>query len=198
MASKKKTTTALTTLNGDVANSTLAKAGVEVKLTKGEIAEYIAAKAQKQITEEIQSLDQKYGRYNLHNGVVKVDTYPKRIAAIVKSLTAADSERTTQVFFHEKGYGWNSHRDRWVINSGGAEMAFFLNDDEEAPAQSSELKAAKERFDTLHNKLRELQQKNYKVLLVESILSGSVAGATVLADLNKMVEQMVAAPATSN
>ena len=196
MATKKKSTTALATLNGDVSSSTLAKAGVEVKLTKSEIAEYIAAKAIKQIEEEIAALENKHGgRYELHSGLLKVANPPKRIKAIVNAINAANSEPNDTVAHaifssNSRGTGY------WQIHIGNysTSLQYRLIEGEEPPAEYEAWKVDKDRFDTLQNKQRELQKKNYKVLLVESILSGSVAGTTVLADLNKMVEQMVAAP----
>lgn len=200
MAARKKSSTAITALNSEVGNSTLAKAGVEVKLTKGEIAEYIAAKAQKQIAEEIKAIEAKYGdRHSLSNGTVKVPNPPKRIANVVKAINAADEHvsGTTKasVVYAGKDYGWRGLGNSWLIRVGGIDiLSYRLIDDEEVPPEYAVLQDDKVRWEGLHAKLRELQQKNYKVLLVESILSGSVAGTTVLADLDKMVQQMVAAP----
>jgi hypothetical protein len=200
MAARKKSTTALAALNGDVSSSTLAKAGVEVKLTKSEIAEYIAAKAIKQIEEELAALEKKHGgRYELNSGLLKVANPPKRIKAIVNAINAANSdnsEYTAHAIYSRSsadvGY-WQIHIGRY-----SSALQYRLIDGEDAPAEYDAWKVDKDRADALTDKHRELQKKNYKVLLVESILSGSVAGTTVLADLNKMVEQMVAAPLSSD
>lgn len=205
MAARKKSNNALAVLNGDVSSSTLAKAGVEVKLTKSEIAEYIAAKATKQLEEEIKSIEEKYeggGRRSFHHGQVVVANPPKRVVAVAKAINAADGDATdvakAVVLFSGKEFGYNG-RNRWTIMVNGTDILNYgLTEDEEIPAEYETLLADRKRFDTLQKKLFELRQKNYKVLLVESILSGSVAGTTVLADLDKMVKEMVAAPVAAD
>lgn len=203
MAAKKKTTTALATLNGDVSSSTLAKAGVEVKLTKTEIAEYIAAKATKVIEDEIQAINNKYSasKGNFRSGYVAVTHPPKRIANVVKAINAADGadevEGTTKalVRFQGKEFSYSRGYNRWVITLNGCDILDYrLTEDETIPAEFEGLVADNKRLTELGKKLDELRRKNYKVLLVESVLSGSIAGATVLADLEKMVQDMVAAP----
>jgi len=202
MAAKKKSTTALATLNGDVGASTLAKAGVEVKLTKSEIAEYIAEKAKKQIEEEIAAIETKHGgRHDFYYGSCNVASPPKRIANVVKAIGAAEDEddgsrlTVTVKFAGEDTCG---RKNRWVIElDGRTSFSYDLSDSEQIPPEYAAWKADKDRYNALQTKFNELCKKNYKVLLVESILSGSVAGTTVLADLNKMVADMVAAPAAS-
>jgi len=203
MAARKKSTTALAALNGDVTSSTLAKAGVEVKLTKSEIAEYIAEKAKKQIEEEMKAIETKYGNRNdLYYGNFKVANPPKRIKNIVTAINAAnssDSDTTARVVYSGRNNHSSTDKGVWQIIVGHyvSGLQYRLTEDEEVPAEYAVWAADKERVDALQKKYTELCKKNYKVLLVESILSGSVAGTTVLADLNKMVEQMVAAPATA-
>ena len=201
MASKKKSTTALAALNGDVSSSTLSKAGVEVKLTKSEIAEYIAEKAKKQIEEEIAAIENKHGgRHDFYWGSIDVTSPPKRIANVVKAIKAADDAGESSLTVSVKFAGEDTcgRKNRWLIDiDGRTQFSYNLSDSEQIPAESAEWTADKERYNALQKKFNELCKKNYKVLLVESILSGSVAGTTVLADLNKMVADMVAAPITS-
>jgi hypothetical protein len=199
MATKKKSTTALATLNGDVTSSTLAKAGVEVKLTKSEIAEYIAEKAKKQIEDETTALENKYGgRHDFYWGNCAVANPPKRIANVAKAILGAvdeDDGTSLAVTIQFAGEDNCGRKNRWIIEiDGRTSFAYNMLDTEQIPPEFTAWAADKERYNTLQKKHAELNRKNYKVLLVESILSGSVAGTTVLADLNKMVEQMVAAP----
>ena len=202
MAARKKSTTAIAALNGEVGSSTLAKAGVEVKLTKGEIAEYIAEKAKKQIEEEIAAIENKHGgRHDFYWGSIDVTSPPKRIANVVKAIKAADDagESSLTVTVKFAGEDTCGRKNRWVIElDGRTSFSYDLSDSEQTPPEYAGWKADKDRYNALQKKFNELCKKNYKVLLVESILSGSVAGTTVLADLNKMVEQMVAAPATAD
>jgi len=203
MAAKKKSTTALAALNGDVATSTLAKAGVEVKLTKGEIAEYIAEKAKKQIEDETTALENKYGgRHDFYWGNCAVANPPKRIANVAKAILGAvdeDDGSGLAVKVQFAGEDNCGRKNRWIVEiDGRTSFAYNMLDTEQIPPEFAAWAADKERYDALSKKHAELNRKNYKVLLVESILSGSVAGTTVLADLNKMVEQMVAAPVSSD
>jgi hypothetical protein len=203
MAARKKSTTALAALNGDVTSSTLAKAGVEVKLTKSEIAEYIAEKAKKQIEEETTALENKYGgRNDFYWGSCAVANPPKRIANVAKAIIGADDEddgTALSVKVQFAGEDNCGRRNRWVVEiDGRTSFAYNMLDTEQIPPEYAAWAADKERYNTLQKKNAELNRKNYKVLLVESILSGSVAGTTVLADLNKMVEQMVAAPVSTD
>ena len=203
MAARKKSTTAIAALNGEVGSSTLAKAGVEVKLTKGEIAEYIAEKAKKQIEEEIAAIESKYGgRHDFYYGNCDVANPPKRIASVVKAIGAAEDEddgSRLAVSVKFAGEDTCGRKNRWVIElDGRTSFSYNLSDSEQTPPEYAGWKADKDRHNALQKKFNELCKKNYKVLLVESILSGSVAGTTVLADLNKMVEQMVAAPPTAD
>lgn len=203
MAARKKSTTALAALNGDVTSSTLAKAGVEVKLTKSEIAEYIAEKAKKQIEEETTALENKYGgRRDFYWGNCAVANPPKRIANVAKAILGAvdeDDGTSLTVKIEFAGEDNCGRKNRWVVEiDGRTSFAYNMLDTEQIPPEFTAWAADKERYDALSKKHNELCKKNYKVLLVESILSGSVAGTTVLADLNKMVEQMVAAPVSSD
>ncbi len=203
MAARKKSTTALAALNGDVATSTLAKAGVEVKLTKGEIAEYIAEKAKKQIEGETTALENKYGgRHDFYWGNCAVANPPKRIANVAKAILGAvdeDDGTSLTVTIQFAGEDNCGRKNRWVVEiDGRTSFAYNMLDTEQIPPEFTAWAADKERYDALQKKHAELNRKNYKVLLVESILSGYVAGTTVLADLNKMVEQMVAAPLSSD
>jgi hypothetical protein len=201
MAAKKKSTTALAALNGDVSSGTLSRAGVEVKLTKGEVAEYIAEKAKKQIEEEIAAIENKHGgRHDFYWGGIDVTSPSKRIANVVKAIKAANDadEPSLTVIVKFAGEDTCGRKNRWLIDIDGRnQFSYNLTDSEQIPAEYVEWVADKERYNALQKKFNELCKKNYKVLLVESILSGSVAGTTVLADLNKMVADMVAAPPVS-
>jgi len=149
----------------------------------------------------MKALQTKYGGYSeLNNGRVSVTNPPKRVRTLAAAIKNVDSENVSEITFaFRSSNNWYEGGYRWVLNCGGNEIfSLKATEGEETPVEYEACKVDKERYDALYAKLGELRQKNYKVLLVESILSGSVAGTTVLADLNKMVEQMVAAPVTNS
>jgi ferritin-like protein len=86
-ATKAQKATALAALTGDPTTSTLAKAGVEVKLTKGEIAEYISTKAITTIEKEIETLRERIYKLDVDT---PVDSFPKRFKPVIAALNASN------------------------------------------------------------------------------------------------------------
>ena len=199
MASKKKSS-ALAALGADVSTSNLAKAGVEVKLTKGEIAEYIANKAMARISEEIAAIEasETCGRSGLYYAEFSVANAPKRVRNVLAALNALGTLNSYRIKYSNRLATYGTPRGHWVIVDNTSHIVSVpLDESEDVPPEFAAWEEKKNRYDALVKKLQDLRSKNYKVLLVESILSGSVAGTTVLADLNRMVADMVATPTVS-
>jgi phage I-like protein len=171
----------------------LALAGVEVKLTKSEIAEYISAKAIAKIKTEMAALDAKH---NWYSGKLEVKDIPERLAVFTESL---NKMRLYNSFPYQVYLGIGEadilgSKLNWRVESHNAHEGITLTFEktDTVPPEYTQFVEDKKRYQSLRMKHAELSQKNYKILLVEKILSGSIEGKTVLANLNQMVAEMVA------
>lgn len=168
----------------------MSKAGVEVKLTKTEIADYIAEKAQEEIKLEIESLKKR--AKDIQDSVdTNLTGKYKVFADAYNSLTGKD---------HKFGLDYRHYNDTYSVNLGihTAHNHGWLHGIVSVEIPKSEVPAAiieswemEKRVVALNNKLNTLQTKKHRVLLIEKILSGTESGKVVLGDLTKIVNKLV-------
>lgn len=167
---------------------TLAKAGVEVKLTKTEIADYIAEKAQEQLNEQITDLKNQI--QVLNKDAIQTPTGKWKVLA--DALNDAKGAKDTYLLQYERRYsgcmvtlihqnenGWN----HGIVSKQIAES--------ELPSVFTKIEALDKELGELQKRLQTLQTKKHRILLIEKILSGTESGKVVLGDLTKLVNKLV-------
>jgi ABC-type phosphate transport system auxiliary subunit len=185
MAAKKA---ALKVVKQENVLDTLAKAGVEVKLTKTEIADYIAEKAQEELQGQITDL--KNQMEVLTKNANKTPTGKWKVLA--DALNDAKGAKDTYFLQYERRYngcmvtlvlqtenGWH----HGVVSVQVAES--------ELPVELAQREALEKQLGELHKRLQTLQTKKHRILLIEKILSGTESGKVVLGDLTKLVNKLV-------
>lgn len=159
-------------------------AGIEVKLTKMEIADYIAEKAKEELENrrtEINNLIQDYSR----NGIpVEMNKKQKAVADAVKVLTAKE---ITLVAAWENYSG----NPRWCGTFSDGERHFLSNVLDENQIPNIDVMALHNEYGECWRRLQELGRKKHRTMLVEQILAGSDSGKKVLSDLANMVQRAV-------
>lgn len=185
MATKK---TAIKIVKQENVLDTMAKAGVEIKLTKTEIADYISEKAQEEINEEIRKIQEEAKA--LRESVSKTPTGKwKTLAEAFNAATGVD--RAYKLDYMKRH---DTYLVTLAIDSGHGWFNGIANreiDVKDVPAPILEAEKLEERIHELNNRLRTLQTKKHRILLIEKILGGTESGKVVLGDLTKMVNKIV-------
>lgn len=184
MAAKKKALAK----TGDVLE-TMAKAGIEVKLTKTEIADYIAEKAQEEINSEIAELRKEIE--TLAENDKLTPTGPA--LTIAQGFAALNGDNVADYFV-----SYQNCYDRYWGMTLFKGTSHYLNVDikkEQVPQSEidrcQKILELNKQVQTLNNRLRDLQTKKHRILLIEKILSGTESGKIVLGDLTKLVNKLV-------
>lgn len=177
----------------------LAEAGIEIKLTRTEIADYIAAKADDYLTQELDEVQKrmndrldKVGSANS----APLKTVPKSVAKIVRSMKSLVPTAEVYIYFRET-YGGKYEYQIGMRGGGDSPVKSFKIDvnvpDDEIPKEVPEYKELRERQKLLAHKLAELRDKKYRVVLIEKILRGTGKGQKLLNNLDVLAKSLVQA-----
>lgn len=189
MASKKNSIVAKANV------STLEKAGVETKLTKMEIADYIATKAKEELQNRVNEVQQELGNYQ-QKGV----PFSEHLTDLQKeyvSLYCKIHNQKIDVNSASLIIGWGrdgsfaigfrySHTDFF-----GGGMKIPLTDDQKNLPIVKKLGNMQNEYADMVERIHNLDKKSHRTLLVEQILSGSESGKKVLSDLAVMINRAV-------
>ncbi len=188
MATKKSTIVKATDGND------LAKAGIDVKLSKMEIADYIADKAKEELESRLSKVTAEIAKWQ--QGYHTVLPTPDQKAA-ADALTQATGKK----FYCTLSYHWSHDTpNKWVVcigmdvkNYAGQTcfqnaVAMEANDDQ---LPGIDMAALNEEQKDIQERLWNLKTKKHRTILLEKILSSNESGKKVLADLQGMVARAV-------
>lgn len=173
--------------------SDMVAAGIDIKLTKMEIADYIAAKSKEELENRQNTLRDLIGNY-MHKGVVVDMTKQQKVAAdALKAVTGKDVFVMACFAGINSGYCWtgwfvfknNNNDDRHSYTH----IIQFQLDSSQIPDIDVESLLTEQNENW--KRIQDLGKKKHRTLLVEQILSGSDSGKKVLADLTDMVQRAV-------
>jgi hypothetical protein len=188
-------------------------AGVEVKLTKMEIADYIAQKAKEELLDERNHLQEKVN--NLHREGVPfaeylnddqkdyIKSYNKihgsNLDANTATLVSGFDPRYDMQIIVRNGAMPNVENDVYSLveilsmrhNNITAQISIPLSAEQKELPFHNVLKSAVTDLDEINQKIANLDKKSHRTLLVENILNSSESGKKVLTDLKGMVKKVV-------
>lgn len=194
MATKKvKDTLASTTTTPD---QILAAAGVEVKLTKSELAEYVKELAirelDKQLEDAVVARDAAEGRIPWTGAEVNVDeaSIPLRVKRIRAAMQENDVViRGIDLYVDGEAIG------TWRIEYEIGRTVDYIRvphkeGDYQIPSKYVEYVTLNNRCVDIRQKIHEVKNKNYKVLMIENALMSTDAGKVLITNLKSMVESL--------
>lgn len=178
-----------------VDSNDLVKAGIDVKLSKMEIADYIADKAKEELEAKLASLKSIYNKYinTGHNGQPVILTESQKTVIDGLSNLTGNVYAGRLVLF----YSFNNPADsEWKIqivmqhhdHISGTSI-YFSPDASQIP----DIDAAQLCVDIrdIEQRIKDFDKKKHRTILLEKILSGNESGKKVLADLQSMVARAV-------
>lgn len=175
----------------------LAKAGIDVKLSKMEIADYIAEKAKEELETRMAALNAEYKKWT--EGYLPVIPTKEQQAAC-DALTKATGKK----FYCQLTYNIHNGEDEsknWLVCIGTDttdwsgrsryENAVAMKaNDSQRPDGVNVIQIIRERSEVF-DRLQELGKKKHRTMLLEKILASNESGKKVLADLQGMVARAV-------
>jgi hypothetical protein len=196
MASKKVQNALASTTTPD---QILAAAGVEVKLTKSELAEYVKELAIRQLERQWQEADE---ARSAHDGSVPfagltIDVDESSIPARVKKVRDALLESDVKI----RGLDLHIEYDTTVVwrveyadGKSGRIFSYVSIPMKEGeypiPSKYAEYHALDQKALDLRQKLHEVKNKNFKAMMIENALNSTDAGKLVITNLQQMVEKL--------
>lgn len=171
----------------------LSKAGVDVKLSKMEIADYIAEKAKEELTNRLSVVQDTLNKYWRSSTVVA----PTKLQQdTMDALTKLTGHKYATMVSWNIDYG-QIERSEWrvtlvIAHEGGGYHGTSVH----CPADASQIPdvdmiALHKEQNEINNRIHELGKKKHRTYLIEQILSANESGKKVLADLKGMVNRAV-------
>ena len=176
-------------------------AGVEVKLSRAEIAEYVTEKVAKALKAELKKLDKEISDAGNYEEEVRFNEVPERYLALVTALRAAFP--TSTIVIHRPRH----HSNR--TSKGETTLKYFVRPpnfkehgiwdasleldfrDDEVPAGYRTWAARYERVTALHEKLAAISKKKYRVSILEETLKGSAGGQKIVANVAELAAAVI-------
>jgi hypothetical protein len=166
-------TGAIEKIDGITAN--LMATYAESKLTVSEIADYIAAKAEELINQELAEVQKKmnliFGKVGAHsNG--PLDYIPKSLSKVVPSIELVIPGTEIDIYFRQSEIFDGKYEYELVAEKPPIEslcMKIRVPDDE-IPKEVWEYQELAKQNQLLISKLQEIKRKKYRVALIEKIL----------------------------
>jgi hypothetical protein len=174
----------------------LAAAGVEVKLTKIELAEYVKELAirelDKQYEDAVEVRDAAEGKIGWGGEEINVDgaSIPARVRRIREAMQENDVViRGIDLYVDGEAIG------AWRIAYENGRGVDFIRiphkeGDYQIPSKYVEYVALKKRVDDIRDKRHEIKNKNFKVLMIENALMSTDAGKMLVTNLQQMVKNL--------
>lgn len=170
----------------------LAAAGVEVKLTKSELAEYVKELAIRELENQLQTAREARDNVGVDWGGMRLtfnnEEMPVRILRAVNALEGAGL-KATKVSLNlslDGKHSWYIEHDAHFSNISLP----FQQEDYKIPANLDETIVLNKRIDDIRDKLHEIKNKNYKVLMIENALMSTDAGKMLVTNLQQMVKNL--------
>jgi hypothetical protein len=169
----------------------MSNAGIDIKLTKTEIADYIAEKAQEELNTEIARVADQIND-------LRAKTYPvtgkwKVLADAYNAILPAHEQVPFVLTYSHGGYHSVSDKRRYYCGMNHTYHRYLQIEIDEAdmPKELLALPELEKHIGELQQRLNQLRTKKHRILLIEKILSGTDSGKVVLSDLTKIVNKMV-------
>jgi hypothetical protein len=190
MATKSKKVQSLVTSNAD-SSEVLAAAGVEVKLTKSELAEYVKEKALQTLRAKSADLSERILHINIKPVQFARKDLPPRVAAVFDAILGFKSDAATSIRFSHIGkHDWRiGQPDGWSSYFVGE--ADLVREADYIPASYGEYLKINKQIDEINEQIHQIEKKNFKAFMVENVLNGSDAGKAVIASLDEMVAKLI-------
>ncbi len=175
----------------------LAEAGVEIKLTRTEIADYIAAKAEELLDKEYKELSQEMARLAdiAGSGSKPLNTVPKILKDVMKHLKAiAPEDPNFKIYFRPNTWTPHSYHISGGDGAHGTVRRVSLVVDvpeNEVPPELAMYHEVNQRRGEVYRKQEELKSKKYKTIMIEKILGGTGKGKKLLENLDTLAKHMV-------
>lgn len=177
-----------------VDSNDLANAGIDVKLSKMEIADYIADKAKEELEARLVKLQKEIEHWQTkYHPVIP----SKEQQAACDALTVATGKK----FYCTLSYHWmHAEEQRWSVCIGtdqndpwhkGFQNAVAMPANPDQIPENVDVGAMHQERQELQIRLQELGKKKHRTILLEKILASNDSGKKVLADLQGMVARAV-------
>jgi hypothetical protein len=167
----------------------LASAGVEVKLTKSELAEYVKEKALQTLRAKSADLVEQRNRFNIKP--VHPTVLPSRVQSVFVAILAFKPDAVVSLSFSHDG------KHLWRITPSDGWSSYFVGEidlvleGDYIPASYGEYLKIDKQIDEINEQIQQIEKKNFKAFMVENVLNGSDAGKVVIASLDEMVNKLV-------
>lgn len=173
----------------------LAKAGIDVKLSKMEIADYIADKAKEELETKINGMREEIQKW-VHGYLDVVPTKQQQKLADDMSALDGTNKFVVKLSYFNHGDGispWNIvfgyEAPHW--HHGKLFQVILTVKADASQIPDVDIVSMQEELCEANERLHELGKKKHRTVLLEKILAGSDSGKKVLADLQNMVNRAV-------
>lgn len=164
----------------------LTAAGIDVKLSKMEIADYIAAKAQEELELRKDELQKRYQEFSSGLSVTLDDLTDDQRTVVELYIKMHKAEIRDMSFNH-----WGEWRLSVRTNNRCGDLQLPLSDDQLNSDKIKEFTDTSNEIGEVNQRLHQLSKKSHRTMLIEKILGGSESGKKVLGDLTSMVKRAV-------
>jgi len=164
----------------------LTAAGIDVKLSKMEIADYIAAKSKEELEKRQKQIQEENNNTNFDASDVVLTGEQH---SLVELYCRVNNATVTG-----KQYQFTRRYENPVlcINISGDTNNLFINlAEDKLPLEIKKYMCNQREYHENWNRIRDLDSKKHRTMLIEQILSGSESGKKVLNDLNAMIQRAV-------
>jgi hypothetical protein len=177
----------------------LAAAGVEVKLTKSELAEYVKELAIRELERQWQEADEARSAHDgsVPFGGLAIDVDESSIPARIKKVRDALLENDVKIRGIDLHIEYNTTvvwRVKYVENDKNRAFCCidlpFVEGEYPIPSKYAEYHALDQKALDLRQKLHEVKNKNFKAMMIENALNSTDAGKLVITNLQQMVEKL--------
>lgn len=188
MATKNKKVQSLVTSSTD-SSEILASAGVEVKLTKSELAEYVKEKALQTLRAKRDTLRDRQVRFSTKP--VHLTILPSRVQSVLVAIRAFKPDAVVSISFSHDG------KHLWRIAPSDGWHSYFVGEvdlvveADDIPVDYTDYLKIDKQIDEINEQINQIEKKNFKAFMVENVLNGSDAGKVVIASLDEMVAKLV-------
>lgn len=196
MATKKSKKVAGLVQAGDsglLDGKSLAEVVTEQKLTKMELAEYMAALAEKEIDKELELLRKQidHGKYVLQDAELTEDQLLLVQALRNMGLALVPQVCVAHYAHHQTGADARTEATLFIQAPSRGSIEIPLSDSQQADTRITDRAARWARYCALRQQRASLDKSSAKIRVVESLLSSTESGLAFLAQLKGMVNRAV-------
>lgn len=173
----------------ELLKSKMSKAGIEVKVSKTDIADYMATKAKEKLQEMYKTVREQIPKAQKFT----IDDIDPKYHNLIKEAQALSKVKKLEIHLRNS-YSYFLDNPTLKVNIGKngcyPEFDFDVAINEKSENIKKFVKLC-ESYRTIEQRLNSLNTTNYKVLLTEKALNSSVSGKELLVELNQMIDDMI-------